>query len=295
MTFSKTTSTRLLAAVSMAVLAGVLIASGGLHAQTKTDPNTVLAKGGGVEVKQSDLDLADEEIGAQLQGADEATKREQLIDYLISLKVVAKAAEDKKIADDADFKRRLAFTRDRLLMDRFLATEGKVTDADMRKIYDEAAKQITSEEEVHARHILVETEDEAKQILADLKKGGDFAAIAKAKSKDPGGAEGGDLGFFTRGQMVPEFSEAAFKLPAGQLSDPVKSQFGWHVIKVEEKRNKKAPDFDQVKPQIEQYASRKAQAELVTKLRDAAKVERTAAGAPPAPPAAPAAAAPAKK
>src|SRR6187551_3475727 len=92
MTFSKTTTTRLLAAASMAVLAGVLIASGGLHAQTKTDPNTVLAKGAGVEVKQSDLDLADEEIGAQLQGADEATKREQLIDYLISLKVVAKAA-----------------------------------------------------------------------------------------------------------------------------------------------------------------------------------------------------------
>jgi peptidyl-prolyl cis-trans isomerase C len=297
MTISKTTTTRLLAAASMAVLAGVLIASGGLHAQTKADPNTVLAKGAGVEVKQGDLDLADEEIGAQLQGADDATKREQLIDYLISLKVVAKAAEDKKIGDDADFKRRVAFARDRLLMDRFLATEGKVTDADMRKIYDEAAKQITSEEEVHARHILVETEDEAKQIVADLKKGGDFAALAKAKSKDPGGAEGGDLGFFTRGQMVPEFSEAAFKLPVGQLSDPVKSQFGWHVIKVEEKRNKKAPDFDQVKPQIEQYASRKAQAELVTKLRDAAKVERTAAGAPPAPaaPAAPAAPEPAKK
>ena len=294
MNFPKITTTRLLAAVSIAALAGVLIASDGLHAQTKTDPNTVLAKGPGVEIKQSDLDLADEEIGAQLQGVDDATKREQLLGYLIDLKIVAKAAEDKKLGDDADFKRRVAFARDRLLMDRLLNNEAKaaVTDAEMRKIYDEAAKQITTEEEVRARHILVESEDEAKQIIADLKKGGDFAAIAKAKSKDPGGSEGGDLGFFTRGQMVPEFSDVAFKLPVGQLSDPVKSQFGWHVIKVEEKRNKKAPEFDQVKPQIEQYAMRRAQADLVTKLRDSIKVERTAAGAPPA---APAAAEPAKK
>jgi peptidyl-prolyl cis-trans isomerase C len=297
MTVSKITPTRLLAAASVAALVALLTASGGLKAQTKTDPNTVLAKGAGIEIKQGDLDLAEEEVGGQLQG-DDATKREQLLGYLIDLKIVAKAAEDKKLGDDADFKRRLAFARDRMLMDRLLNTEGKlaVTEAEMRKIYDDAAKQITSEEEVHARHILVETEDEAKQIIADLKKGGDFAAIAKAKSKDPGGAEGGDLGFFTRGQMVPEFSDAAFKLPAGQLSDPVKSQFGWHVIKVEEKRNKKAPDFDQVKPQIEQYAMRKAQADLVTKLRDSTKVERTAAGAPPAPPATPAAAPePAKK
>lgn len=291
MTVSKITPTRLLAAVSTAALIALLAASGSLKAQTKTDPNTVLAKGAGIEVKQSDLDLAEEEVGAQLQGVDDATKREQLLGYLIDLKIVAKAAEDKKLGDDADFKRRLAFARERMLMDRLLATEGKlaVTEAEMRKIYDEAAKQITSEEEVHARHILVETEDEAKQIIADLKKGGDFAALAKAKSKDPGGAEGGDLGFFTKDQMVPEFSAAAFKLAPGSLSDPVKSQFGWHVIKVEEKRNKKAPDFDQVKPQIEQYAMRKAQSELVTKLRDQTKVERTAAAAPPAPPAAPAA------
>lgn len=297
MTVSNIKPTRLLAAASVAALVALLAASGGLKAQTKTDPNTVLAKGAGIEVKQGDLDLAEEEVGSQLQGVDDATKREQLLGYLIDLKIVAKAAEDKKIGDDADFKRRVAFARDRLLMDRLLSVEGKlaVTEAEMRKIYDEAAKQITSEEEVHARHILVETEDEAKQIIADLKKGGDFAALAKAKSKDPGGAEGGDLGFFTRGQMVPEFSDAAFKLPAGQLSDPVKSQFGWHVIKVEEKRNKKAPDFDQVKPQIEQYAMRKAQSELVTKLREQTKVERTAAGAPPAPPAPAATPEPAKK
>jgi peptidyl-prolyl cis-trans isomerase C len=131
------------------------------------------------------------------------------------------------------------------------------------------------EEEVRARHILVEKEDEAKAILADLKKGGDFESIAKSKSKDPGAAaQGGDLGYFAKEQMVPEFAEVAFKLPKGQLSDPVKSQFGWHIIKVEDKRKKPAPEFDKVKDQVETYVVRKAQADMITKLREGAKVER---------------------
>ena len=144
----------------------------------------------------------------------------------------------------------------------------------MKKVYEEASKQITGEKEVHARHILVETEDEAKAIAEELKKGADFAELAKKKSKDPGASDGGDLGFFTKEQMVPEFSAVAFALEPGKISDPVKSQFGWHVIKVEEKRNRKAPDFEQVKAQIETYVTRKAQAEYVAKLREAAKVER---------------------
>ena len=109
---------------------------------------------------------------------------------------------------------------------------------------------------------------------AELEKGADFAELAKKKSKDPGSADGGDLGFFTKEQMVPEFSKVAFALEPGKISDPVKSQFGWHVIKVEEKRNRKAPDFEQVKPQIETYVTRKAQADYVAKLRGTAKVER---------------------
>ena len=131
-----------------------------------------------------------------------------------------------------------------------------------------------AKQEVHARHILVETEDEAKAIAAELKKGADFAELAKKKSKDPGASDGGDLGFFTKEQMVPEFSAVAFTLEPGKISDPVKSQFGWHIIKVEEKRNRKAPDFEQVKAQIENYVTRKAQADYVAKLREAAKVER---------------------
>ena len=252
-------------------LAMVLLA-GPVRAEDK-----VLAKVNGSEIRQSDLALAEEELGQSLAQMDPATKDENVLSFLIDLKIVSKAAEDKKIADTDDFKKRMAFTRNRLLMDSLLASEGKAatTDDAMKKVYEEASKQITGEQEVHARHILVETEDEAKAVKSELDKGADFAELAKKKSKDPGASDGGDLGFFTKDQMVPEFSEVAFKLEPGKISDPVKSQFGWHVIKVEEKRNRKAPDFQQVKAQIETYVTRKAQADYVGKLREAAKVERT--------------------
>ncbi len=240
------------------------------------DANPVVARVDGSDIRQSDVKLAEEELGAQLQQMDEATRRENIISFLVDMKIVAKAAEAKKVGDSEAFKKRLAFTRDRLLMDSLLTEEGKAgaDDAALRKVYDEAAKQISAEQEVHARHILVESEDEAKAIVAELKKGADFAELAKKKSKDPGAADGGDLGFFTKDQMVPEFSAAAFALEPGKVSDPVKSQFGWHVIKVEEKRNRQPPPFEQVKGQLETYAVRKAQAEYVAKLREAAKVER---------------------
>src|SRR5204862_4947952 len=119
-----------------------------------------------------------------------------------------------------------------------------------------------------------ETEEEAKAILEQIKAGADFAALAKEKSKDPGAADGGDLGFFSKEQMVPEFSEVAFKMYAGQVSNPVKSQFGWHIIKVEEKRNKPVPEFDQVRGQIETYVARRVQTEFVAQLREGAKIER---------------------
>ena len=178
-------------------------------------------------------------------------------------------------------------------MEQLLQAETKkaVTPEAMRKVYDDLAQKVSTEQEVRARHILVETEDEAKAVLAELKKGADFATLAKSKSKDPGSSEGGDLGYFTKDQMVPEFAEVAFKLEKGAISDPVKSQFGWHIIKVEDKRERQPPEFDKVKDQIEQYLVRRAQAELITKLRAAGKIERTAAPATPAP-ATPAPAAP---
>ena len=255
------------AAVALALLAG-----SPARAEDK-----VLAKVNGVEVKESDVALAEEELAPSLQQMDPATRKENVLGFLIDLQIVAKAAEDKKIENTDDFKKRLAFARKRLMMDSLLAAEGKLatTEEAMKKVYEEAAKQITGEVEVRARHILVEAEAEAKAVVEELKKGADFAEIAKKKSKDPGASDGGDLGFFTKDQMVPEFSAVAFTLEPGKISDPVKSQFGWHVIKVEEKRNRQAPPIDQVKGQIETYVTRKAQAEYVGKLREAAKVERT--------------------
>ena len=175
----------------------------------RAEDNPVLAKVNGVEIRQSDVALAEEELGPSLAQMDPATKKDNVLAFLIDLKIVAKAAEDKKVENSEDFKKRLAFTRSRLLMDSLLATEGKAatTEEAMKKVYEEASKQITGEMEVHARHILVETEDEAKAIAEDLKKGADFADLAKKKSKDPGASDGGDLGFFTKEQMVPEFSD----------------------------------------------------------------------------------------
>src|ERR1700733_12591710 len=149
----------------------------------------------------------------------------------------------------------MAFEHNKVLMEALLKRTGEsaMTDEAMHKVYDEAVKQMANEQEVHARHILVTTEDEAKAVAAALKKGADFAALAKDKSKDPSAADGGDLGYFTKDQMVPEFADVAFKLDKGQISDPVHTQFGWHVIKVEDKRTKPTPTFDEVKGQLENY------------------------------------------
>ncbi len=259
--------------VTTGCLAAMLFTAAPVRAQ---DANKVLAKVNGAEIRQSDVALAEEELGPSLAQMDPATKQENVLSFLIDMKIVAKAAEEKKIADREDFKTRLAFARNRLLMDSLLSVEGKAatTDETMKKVYEDATKLITGEQEVRARHILVETEDEAKQVEDELAKGADFAELAKKKSKDPGASDGGDLGFFTKDQMVPEFSAVAFALEPGKISEPVKSQFGWHVIKVEEKRNRQAPDFESVKAQIETYVARKAQADYVAKLRQTAKVER---------------------
>jgi peptidyl-prolyl cis-trans isomerase C len=255
--------------------------------QTSTDTSPVLARVDGMTIRESDIAMAEEELGNAAQAMTAEQKRDHVITYLVDVNLIAKAAEAKKIADSSDFNQRLAFFRKKLLMELLLQAEGKgaVTDAAMREAYDEAVKQLGNEEEVRARHILVLKEDEAWAVLDELKKGGDFGELAKKHSKDPGSANGGDLGYFTKDQMVPEFADVAFKLGVGQMSGLVKTQFGWHIIKVEDKRSKKAPEFDQVKDQIEVFLVRKAQAELVAKLREGAKIERLDKKPEPTPPA----------
>jgi peptidyl-prolyl cis-trans isomerase C len=237
----------------------------------------VVAKVNGVEMRQGDLVAAELEIGQQLAQMQGDARRDYLITYVADIMLLTEAAEAKKLNESDEFKQQLELARKKLLMDKLLENEAKAatTDAAMRKVYDDATKQMGAEPEVRARHILVETEDEAKAIKDELDKGGDFAEISKQKSKDTGAAaEGGDLGYFSKEQMVPEFAEAAFNLEKDKISDPVKSPFGWHIIKVEDKRTRPLPDFEQVKGQIETFVKRKAQAEYVTKLREAAKIER---------------------
>ena len=246
-------------------------------AQAQAQSDKVVAKVAGVEIRESDLAMAEEDMGQQVQQLEGAAKRDALVAYVADVILAAKAAEAKKVTDQKEFKSRIAFIRNKLAMEMLLVQEGKAaaTDAAMKKVYDEAVKQQGNEQEVRARHILVPTEGEAKTILAEINKGTDFAELAKQKSKDPGAAaEGGDLGYFTKDQMVPEFADQAFKMNKGDVSEPVKSQFGWHIIKVEDKRTKPAPTFEAVKDQVEQYVTRRAQAEYITKLRETAKVER---------------------
>jgi len=267
-----------------AVLAMLILMPGPLYAQDK-DP--LVAKVNGVEVHQSDLAAAEDEAG-QIPPMSAEAKQDYVVQFVADMIVVSQAAQDKKFGDSADFKRKLEFARKKLLMEGLLQSAGKeaITDDAMHKVYDEAVKQIGEEKEVHARHILFrapagdekagkEAEDKIKAVIVRLKKGEDFAKVAGEVTEDPSGkANGGDLGYFTKDQMVPEFSDTAFKLETGQISEPVKTQFGWHVIKVEDKRTKQAPKFEEVKPQIENFVVRKAQAELVTKLRADAKIER---------------------
>ena len=242
----------------------------------------VLAKVDGVEITDADVAAATTELAPTLPQQLEGKAREAyVLDYLIDVKLVARKAEADKLGDTPEFRQQMAFQRDKALMEAMMGAVARtaVTDEAIRKVYDEAAKAQKPVEEVHARHILVPSEEEAKAALARIKGGEDFVAVALEVSKDPG-SPGGDLGFFTRDKMVPEFADAAFKLEPGQVSEPVKSQFGWHVIRVEEKRAKPFPTLEQVKDQVAKYVLQKAQSDMIVKLREAAKIERAAPEAP---------------
>ena len=239
------------------------------------DADRVIARVNGIDIKAGDLTLADEDIGSNLPMTGEA-RRDYLTRYLIDMQLIVQAAEAKKLGDNDEFKRRLNYAHNKFLMERYLQTEGKaaVSDAAMHDLYQQVTKEMAGEQEIHARHILVASEDDAKAVFEQLRKGADFAALAKEKSKDPSSSEGGDLGYFTRDRMVPEFADAAFKLQVGQISDPVKTEFGWHIIKLEDKRTRPIPDFDKVKDQLENMVARKALSEQVAKMRADAKIEQ---------------------
>jgi peptidyl-prolyl cis-trans isomerase C len=236
--------------------------------------DTVVARVNGVDIKQSDLDFAATEIGPRLGTIKPEDRRALLLQFVIENELMAGEGQKEKLDQTPTFPARVKYHTRRALRDAFYQAGivGAVSEADAKKIYDEKISKMKPEVEVHARHILVDTKAEAEEIIKRLKNGEDFATLANEKSKDTN-AEGGDLGFFTRGQMLKPFEDAAFALEPGQISEPVKTQFGWHVIKVEEKRNQPLPSFDDVKEAIMgQLVQAKAQ-QVVTSLRDAAKIE----------------------
>jgi len=265
-------------------------------AASAADPK-VVAKVDGSPITDQDVAIAMADIGPGLpQKLEGAARQKYVLDYLIDLKLAAKKAEADKLDQSPEFAKKLAYYRDKLAMEELLGSVAKAatTEEAEHKAYDEAAKAEPPQEEIHARHILLPTEEEAKKALARVKGGEDFVKVANELSKDTSG-DGGDLGWFTKDKMVPEFSEAAFKLKKGEISDPVHTQFGWHIIQVEDTRTKTFPPFDQVKDQAARYVAQKAESETIAQLHGAAKIEMFDADGKPLPPAAeaPTAAAPA--
>lgn len=260
---------------ALAGLAAFAFAAAGLGLQAHAE-DKVVATINGKNILESDMKLAEEEIGSDLGTLPDAQKRMTLIEFLIDNQLFATAAEEQKIADGEAFAARLNYLRRRSLRELYFqdVIKKSVSDADAKQIYDAQVGQLKPEEEVQARHILVETEDQAKDLKKKIAEGTDFVAAAKENSKDPGSKDdGGMLGYFGRGQMVPEFEKAVFSLNKGDVSDPIKTQFGWHLIKLEDKRPRKPPAFEVVKDRILQSLLLQKAQQTAVSLRSQAKIE----------------------
>lgn len=251
------------------VAAIVVLASHSVAAE-----ETVVARVNGVDITESDLDLAASEVGSRLSQLPLPDRRRVLLQFIIENELLAAAAEEANLASSEEFEARLKYHRRLALREAYFekSIRGAVNDAAVRKIYDENIGALKPEPQVHARHILVETKEEAEAVAERLKKGEDFAAVAKEMSKDPR-AEGGDLGFFGRSQMVKPFSEAAFALEVDEISKPVQTPFGWHIIKIEEKRDRKPPSFEDVKDALMAQLVQQMAAKTVQELNATAKIE----------------------
>ena len=236
-------------------------------------PDTVIATVNGRDITEADLALVPPPQG--MQGASPEQRRAAALTRLIDLRAVAAVGERDGVADEA-FERTLALIRDQQIAGEVLrrATEAGVTDELLRRRYDEEVAGAPRSEEVRASHILVETEEEARAVIAELDGGADFAELAKERSTGPSGPNGGDLGFFGPGRMVPAFDAAARALEVGSYSkEPVQTQFGFHVINVTDKREIAPPPFEAVREQVANIVGTEVEAEAVRAAREEATVE----------------------
>lgn len=248
----------------------------GANVTNATAQDTVIAKVGDIEITKDDLAFAESDLATQFQQIPEENRQAAILNALIDIKVLALVADKEGLGEDAAFKARMRFLRERALHNSYFQKHAleTITDEEVKARYDKEIAAMEKRFEVHARHILVKTKEEAEAIIKELDGGSDFAEVAKEKSTGPTGPKGGDLGFFAKGQMVPEFETAAFALKDGEYTrEPVQTQFGWHVIKREEGREQEPPAFDAVKDQVRQIVLREKYAEIVKSAREGIEIE----------------------
>ena len=247
--------------------------------QAAIDPaTTIVATVDGEPVYLSEILLQIQQLPQQYQQAPMEQIYPPMLDRVIDSRLIAKAAREAGIQDRAEVKARVEQAESGIISEVYMTdiVKDAVDEDALRKRYEETIKgDADAGEEVKARHILVANEDDAKAIIEELKKGADFAKLAAEKSTGPSGSSGGDLGYFTADAMVPEFSEAAFAMKVGEFTEaPVQTQFGWHVIKVEDRRAVQPPSFEQVQPQLAQDMTREILTKAVEELRSGVDIKR---------------------
>jgi peptidyl-prolyl cis-trans isomerase C len=245
-------------------------------AEEKASGTVVVAKVNGQAITEADMRFAENELGPELGNLPPEVKRRALAEYLIDNMLFAEAAEGANLAATPEFEEQMRYLRHRLLREQYFekTLRATVSEDEAKKIYDARVAELKPEDEVAARHILVDSEEKAKELRAKIVAGADFAQVAKENSTDAGSKDqGGLLGYFGKGQMVPEFEAAVFKMIEGQVSEPVKTNFGWHIIKLEDRRRKEPPTFDSVKDTIINSLVVKAAQEKAAALRNKASLE----------------------
>ena len=260
--------------IFIVALALVFLSGPDAVAQNQISEGTV-ATVDGIAITYNDVSLVEDELMAVYGQLPEEQRFQTLVGYMVNRILASEAAKKAGLENDADVAKIKAFMERKALQDVYIAKMlmERVREEDVTAYYDKEIKNGPVEEEVRARHILLDNREAADAVVADLENGADFAALAKERSKGPSGPSGGDLGYFSKQSMVPAFSDAAFKLAAGETSPPVQTQFGWHVIRVEDRRNRPVPPLDQVRDQIYQLLISEAQRDIYDEMRAKASVD----------------------
>jgi len=244
-------------------------------AVAQTESDVVIATVNGENIYRGALEDAYAQLPPQAQQMGMETIYPLLLDRMVDEKLIGVAASKAIPADDPDVEKQMAAVRERVVMQIYFERqiESKLTDEVLQQRYDQWKEANPSASEVHARHILLETEDKAKEVLAEVQGGKDFAEAAKEHSTGPSGPSGGDLGYFTQDQMVKPFADEAFSMEIGAVSAaPVKTDFGWHVIKVEDRRQQPQASLDEMREQLTQEATQEIAAEMMAVLREDAEI-----------------------